>query len=87
MPNVDISIAALGDPPTFPWMKPVVPAELHAVSILEKGCKSGAVSVAIHAQLPTEEWVTIQLSASMFLSLAGAVRGACERFGDTRSLR
>lgn len=82
---IDIKISALGDPPTFPELTPFLKGEAVGFSILEAGMQSGATSTALHIKLDDGTNVTVEISASMFLSMAGAVRGACHRFGDTKN--
>lgn len=83
--HVRIKIGAVGDPPLFPEFKPDAEATLTGVCILEKGMESGSVSMAFLVEGAGKK-LTLQLSASMLLAIAGAVRGACERCDDTRNL-
>jgi hypothetical protein len=85
--HVNVKIAAVGDPPTFPEYRQVREAVLVGVSILEKGMQSGNCSAALHFQLkgqdgPHHILFTAQLSASMLMTLGSGARGAKERFGD-----
>jgi len=82
--HVKIQIGAVGDPKLFPEMegKVAVEGRVEHVGILEKGTESGATSLFIYITLPDESIVCAQMTASMLLSIAGAVRGAVERFGS-----
>jgi len=84
--HLNIKILAVGDPPADPHIKPFAEATMEHLYILEKGTASGRTSIAILSKLPDGRFVTMQMTAGIFLAAAGAVRGACERFGDKESL-
>lgn len=91
MQNINIQIAAIGDPKTFPELEKeqFIPGEIVGMTILEAGMQSGSVSVALHIkhQLQSKTvYSTSQLSAAMFFSLAAGIKGACDRFNDQKSL-
>ncbi len=88
MNSVKIEINAVGDPKLFPELEGMTKLErtIHGFGILEKGMESGACSVMFVTKLNDKEFVISQLSAAMFFTLAAALKGACERFGDTKSL-
>jgi hypothetical protein len=81
MNHVTVKISAVGDPPAFPEIKPDLPGECRHVAILEAGTTSGATSMGMIIHLPEGRTAFIQFTAGMFLTIAGAVKGAVDRFG------
>lgn len=82
--HVNIQIGALGDPKLFPELegKTVEEGIVTHVGILEHGMESEASSLMIYFTMQDGSLVYAQMSASMMLAIAGAVRGAVERFGS-----
>lgn len=80
--HVEICINAVGDPKSFPELEGRVDHEgtLTHVAILEAGTMSGKVSLCLFIKLPNGHYVMTQTTANILLSLAGATRGAVERF-------
>lgn len=81
--HINIKIAAVGDPPTFPELVPFHLATIVGVSILEKGMESGHCSAAIHFKDYKGNNYTAELSANMLAAMGAAARGAKERFKDS----
>lgn len=70
--------------PIFPEHGPLLKAEPLAFGILEGGMQSGKVSVGLivqHGGFGGEKY-SAEMSGEMFLTLAAAVKGAMERFGQ-----
>ena len=82
--HINIQIGAVGDPKLFPELegKVSVEGEINHIGILEKGMSGGGSSLIIYMTLQGGRIAYAQMSATMFLSIAGAVRGAVERFGS-----
>jgi hypothetical protein len=81
--HVKIRICAVGDPVAFPeYSGHYVEGSNVAVAILEKGMQSGKTSLTFLFDLPDGKHAGFQMSADMFESVAAALRGARERFGD-----
>lgn len=78
-----VKICALDDPPAFPEYsgRKTCLVDLECVTILQRGCESGATSVALTGITPDGEVVNLQCSAAMFETIMGAVKGAVHRFG------
>lgn len=62
-----------------------VEATLVSFVILEGGMQSGKSSVALHIKLPDGTDAIAETSADIFRSMAGALKGAEERFAELRS--
>lgn len=88
MNHVKIEINAVGDPKMCPELEGLTRKErpIHCFGILEKGMESGACSVMLITKIDEENFIISQMSAAMFFTLAAGLKGACERFGDTKSL-
>lgn len=82
MINVTIKIARKNDPgPMFPEMVgKTVEGHLESIGILEGGMQSGKTSLVFNMKLPDGSYVMAQMSAGIAGLVAGAVRGAEERF-------
>jgi hypothetical protein len=62
--------------------KTIHDVRLDYVTIIEGGMQSGRTSVCLSINLPDGSVAAVQLSAGQFDQVAGAVRGACLRFGE-----
>ncbi len=71
------------DKPLFPELSPAacIHGTLESVGILERGMESGKPSLWLNVKLPDGRYATAQVSADMFETLAGALRGARDRWG------
>jgi hypothetical protein len=80
--HMTIKIGAVGDPPLYPEIGQLVQdhSVIESVGILEAGMQSGKTSLSFNVKLTNGRYVVAEMSAGMFLQLAGAVRGAVERF-------
>ena len=83
---IDVRILAKGDPPPWPDIQQTAgaPVALERVAILQGGMVSGRTSVALFGKLPDGTFVMLETSAALMETLCGAVKGACQRFGDHR---
>jgi len=80
---VDICIVAKNDPnPAFPDLANGVESPCLGFAILEGGCASGKTSCAVMARGADGVPVIVQFTGDMFLSMAAALKGARQRFGD-----
>jgi hypothetical protein len=82
MGTVDIRICEIGDPPAFPEIRRAFESECMGFAILEKGTTNGKTSCAILARGKDGFPVMVQFTGDMFLTMAAALKGAKERFGD-----
>jgi hypothetical protein len=81
--HCDVRIGAKGSPPLFPEFEGLcVNAELAGFGILEGGMDSGKCSTGIFVRLEDGKIAVVELSAALFVAMAGAVKGAQQRFGD-----
>jgi hypothetical protein len=55
---------------------------LAGLGILEGGTDSGKCSIGIFVRLEDGKIAVVETSAAMFVAMAGAVKGAQQRFGD-----
>lgn len=86
MKPIDVRIGEKGDTsPLFPELSAdntlLHHADLDRVGILQAGMESGLPSVAPLATLPDGSVAIVECSARNFMALAGALRGACQRWG------
>jgi len=79
---VRIKICAVGDPPAFPELPSGIEGECLGFAILEKGTAGGKTSCAIMTKGADGVPVMVQFTGDMFLTMAAALKGARERFGD-----
>jgi len=82
MSMVRIKISAVGDPPAFPELTNGIEGECLGFSILESGTTSGKTSCAVMTRGADGIPVMVQFTGDMFLSMAAALKGARQRFGD-----
>ena len=81
----DIRIQAKSDQdkgPLFPEISPKQNGKIIKMGILEAGMASGKTSVALIMEMDDGTHIAAETSAAIFLGMAAAVRGACQRFGD-----
>lgn len=82
MSHVNIIISNVGDPPAFPEMKDGVEGPCLGFIIFEKGTASGKTSCGIVTHGADGVPVLVQFTGDMFLTMAAALKGARQRFGD-----
>ena len=82
MSMVNIRVCSVGDPPAFPELVNGVESECLGFAILEKGTASGKTSCAVMTVGADGKPVMVQFTGDMFLSMAAALKGARQRFGD-----
>lgn len=86
LPSVDLRICAKTDGPAFPELaSQAVHGELDRAVILEAGTAGGKTSIALFISLPDGRVAIGEVTAAMFLTLAGGLKGAMSRFGDDPS--
>ena len=82
MSHVAVKICAVGDPPAFPELNNRVSGECLGFVILEKGTSKGKTSCAVVTRGKDGVPVIVEFTGDMFLSMAAALKGARQRFGD-----
>lgn len=84
MSRVQIKICDAGDPPPFAELVDagVISGECLSFVIIEKGTAAGKTSCAVVTRGADGKPVVVQFTGDMFLSMAAALKGARQRFGD-----
>lgn len=86
MQNLDLRICAKTDGPAFPELeKLAVHGKLERAVILEAGTAAGKTSIALFISLPNGRVAIGEITAAMFLTIAGGLKGAMARFGEDPS--
>lgn len=80
--HVPVKICGINDPVAFPEMKDGYLSPCTGFAVLQAGMVSGKTSCAILANDRDGKPIVIEFSGDMFLTLAAALKGARERFGD-----
>ena len=84
--HMHIEIQRVCDPPLFrdqiPEGREVLPILWDKVGILEKGTEDGRTSLMLVMQDEEGNIYVTQCTARIFRSIAAALNGAMERFGD-----
>jgi hypothetical protein len=80
---VDVRIQAKNDPgPLFPEFANGVEGECLGFGILEGGTVNGKTSCGVLTRGADGVPVMVQFTGDMFLTMAAALKGARQRFGD-----
>lgn len=84
--HLSVTILAKDDPPLHPELAKLIKddkcGEIERVCVIEDGAQpSGKPSVTLIVRLDGGGYAAVETSAALFLMAAGAVRGACHRFG------
>ncbi len=82
MIQVKVKIVAVGDPPAFPEMVNGYESPCEVFAILEQGTASGKTSCAVITKDKDGTPIMVQFTGDMFLTMAAALKGARQRFGD-----
>lgn len=65
----------------------IVNGTIDTMIILEGGMESGKTAVVFHINLPDGSVLIAQTSAAIFETMAGALRGAEQRFEDDQTIQ
>lgn len=83
MNHVDVCIGAKDDEsPLFPEFADAIDTPCLGFAILDRGTVSGKTSCGVIAKGQDGKSVMIQFTGDMFLTMAAALKGARQRFGD-----
>jgi hypothetical protein len=80
----EVKVVYLDSLPLFPELenKKTHRCELNRAAVLQGGMSGGKASVALLAELPDGSVAMIETSAEILMTMAGIVRGACQRWGQ-----
>lgn len=85
MIHLQVNIVGVNEKAPLEDIHPVAEAEFTHACILEKGTANGHTSVFFVLKMPDGTYINAQMTAGTYLMTAGILKGACQRWGDTKN--
>lgn len=77
-----VRIREIGEGEAFPEYAAEKSAEVVAIGILEGATREGKTGVVVIVKTMTGEIIRVGMTAALYLTIGGGVKGAMKRFGE-----